>query len=539
MNLKLPFFLIIYLLVWSFDCFSQEKKGKYLVIFKDKAGTTYSIDKPEQFLSKRSIDRRTKQGIKITALDLPPSATYINELKKAGATVWYKSRWYNAALVLADSATALKIKALPFVKGFENNGPMDLNGAGKLRKKAKFEIELDTVNHGNGSVQARMLGTQNLHNTGNKGKGLMIGVLDDGFNQVDKDANMQHLFSGKKIFGTYDFVRNTPNVYDIGGHGNVVLSTMAANVDGKFVGTAPEASYVLLRSEDAPTERIIEEANYLFAVEYADSVGVDLINTSLGYEDFDYGPYSHARADFDGDKTLCTKAADWAAAAGILVIVSAGNSGNNGIAAPADGDSVMAIGSVDRNEIKSGFSSVGPSADGRIKPDMVAMGSSSTVSFVNGNGTTLISTSSGTSFSGPVFCGFAACFWQANPQMKVMEVQSALKKLGTLADKPDNRLGYGIPKFGKIVILAEEKNETVDIKVFPNPTQNIIKASLPSDFEYGKYNLTISNLANFSVIAKKSVSGKFELNITDLNPGIYFGKIFNDSKIFSFKFLKY
>ncbi len=533
------YFLTVTLLSIITNLIFSQKIGKYLVQFKDKAGSTYSIAKPEEFLSKRSIDRRIKQGIKITNHDLPPNKIYIEGLVKEGAKVWYKSRWYNGALVLADSATALKIKALHFVKGFENNGPMDLNGAGNLRKQSKFEVQLDSVNYGNGSAQARMLGTQHLHFNGFKGKGMMIGVLDDGFNRVDKDIYMKHIFDEKRLISTYDFVRNTPSVFDIGGHGNLVLSTMAANVDGKFVGTSPEASYVLLRSEDAPTERIIEEANWLFAAEFADSLGVDVINSSLGYVDFDYAPYTHAKADFDGDKALSTKAGDWATAAGILVCASAGNSGAGGIGAPADGDSVMAIGSVSSNLIKSGFSSVGPSADGRIKPDMSAMGSSSTISAVNvGSGETQLFTGSGTSFSGPIFAGFATCFWQANPSLKVMEVQLALKKLGNQADKPDNLLGYGVPQFGKIVILEVENELNTILKVYPNPVKDILKIELPENFKNNSYDLDITDVIGRQIINKQKLFGNYELDTTAYYTGIYFVKIVIKGETINFKFLK-
>ena len=529
--------IFYYLLLLSQNLLAQAEQGKYLVIFKDKIGSTYSIEKPLEYISQKAIDRRKKQAINLTINDLPPNKTYIDELKKAGATIWYKSRWYNAALVLADSSTALKIKALPFVKGFENNGPMNLKGTGQLRKKAKFETDIDTVNFGNGDSQARMLGTQNLHNAGYKGNGMVIGVLDDGFSKVDKNTYLAHLYTGKKVLGTYDFVRNSSAVYDVGGHGSLVLSTMASNIDGKFVGTAPEASYVLLRSEEDPGERIIEEANWLFAAEFADSVGVDVINTSLGYFDYDYAPYTHSKQDLDGDKTLITKAADWAAAAGILVCVSAGNAGNAGIGSPADADSVLTIGSVDRNEIKSGFSSIGPTADGRIKPDLSAMGSSATWAFVGSNNLSILSASNGTSFSCPIFAGFATCFWQANPSLKMMEVQAALKKLGTQANTPDNKLGYGIPKFGKIIILANEQLPNFQLTISPNPTKNILKASLPDHFENSNYEISIFNETGNSVYYKNSF-GKFELDVTNLNMGLYFGKISNSKAVYHFKFLK-
>jgi serine protease AprX len=530
--------LFLLFILNNFGLNAQNKIGKYLVKFKDKTGTIYSIDKPEAFLSKRALDRRIKQNIKITAHDLPPAKTYIDQLKKAGAEVWYTSRWYNGALVLMDSAIALKVKDLPFVASFENSGPLNLDGTGKLRKQSKFDIQLDTVNHGSATIQARMLGANNLHNTGFRGNGLMIGVLDDGFNRVDKDKHMKHLFDEKRIAGTYDFVRNTKSVYDIGGHGNIVLSTMAANTNGVFVGTAPEASYVLLRSEDAPNEKIIEEANYLFAAEYADSIGVDVINTSLGYEDFDYAKYTHQRADFDGDKTLVTRAADWAAAAGILVCISAGNSGEGGIAAPADADSVLAVGAVTSAELKSGFSSVGPTADGRIKPEVAAMGTQSTVSFVNGSGDTIVSAANGTSFSGPIMAGFVTCFWQANPTFNNMQVIEAIKKLGTQANKPDNRLGYGIPKYGKIVVLADEPTFNFKVKVSPNPTKNILNIELLSNMRNKLFDVQIFNLFGQNIIVKNGESGEVKIDLTNLKQGIYIGKIIVESSTHTFKFLK-
>jgi serine protease AprX len=542
---KLKFYKLlafIFLLFSQMNLFAQGNLGKYLVLLKDKSGTSFSIGKPLEFLGQRAIDRRNKQGIKITTQDLPPSQSYINQIKNTGATIWYKSRWLNAVLVLADSATALKIKALPFVHGFYIDGPLNLNSNGKLRKqfsKSKFETEIDTTNYGNGAIQANMLGVQNLHNVGIKGQNMIIGVLDDGFNRIDKDTNLKHLFDGKKIMGTFDFVRNTPNVYDIGGHGNLVLSTMAANTDGKFVGTAPMAKYVLLRTEDAPTEKLIEEANWLFGAEYADSSGVDVINTSLGYSDFDFAGYDHKTNQLDGKTTLVTQAADWAAGAGILVCVSAGNSGIAGIGAPADGDSVLAIGAVDKNQIKTGFSSIGPSADGRIKPDMAAMGGASTVSFVNANtGLTIIGAASGTSFSSPIFAGFATCFWQLYQSLKVMEVQAALKKLGSQAPKPDNLLGYGIPKLGKITILADEKEIIKGFNVFPNPTAEFLQINLPEVWKNDIYEIQITDLVGEKIFTSPELSGNQSINISKYSTGLFIGKLISSKGIINFKFLK-
>jgi serine protease AprX len=448
MNVKKWLFLV---LIVATHVANAQTKGKYLVLFKDKLNNTYSTAKPLEFLSQRSLDRRKRSNVSISNLDLPPSKTYIDQLKQAGATVWYTSRWLNAALVVADSATAKKIEALAFVKGFENNGPLNLNGSGNLRRRSKFEIEAqnsheDTLLYGTAKTQTQMLGLHNLHNIQHRGQNMLIAVLDDGFNRIHENKHLKHLFDNKWIADTHDFVRNTNIVYDIGGHGNLVLGTMAAYAPGTIVGTAPWASYALFRTEDASTEKIIEEANYLFACEKADSLGADLINTSLGYTDYDYPGYSHTYADMNGDRTLCTRAADWAAQAGILVCISAGNSGTSKawpyIGAPADGDSVLAIGAVTANKIKVGFSSIGPSADGRIKPDLVAMGQAAITTTVNANGQTVLASVSGTSFSSPIFCGFAACYWQLYPQKSMMTIRQELLALGAQAATPDNLLGW-------------------------------------------------------------------------------------------------
>ncbi len=443
---------------------SLAQTGKYLVLFKDKNNNTFSTSNPLAFVNQRSIDRRIKQNIPFTIDDLPPTQTYIDGLKGInGVTIWFKSRWANAALVLMDKSLEASVLALPFVKGFENNGPLDLkaNGQPGAKKANKFDVNLENVNHGNATTQVNMLGLQHLHNASFKGEGKLIAVLDDGFNSVNLDTYLANLFAQNRVVDHYDFIRNTPTVYDVGGHGNLVLSTMAANVNGSFIGTAPQAQYALFRTEYAPDERIIEEANYLFGCERADSLGADIINSSLGYGHYDYIPYSHVTTDYNGDKTLVTRSADWAARAGILLCTSAGNSGNLGIFAPADADSVLAVGAVTSAEIKSSFSSIGPSADGRIKPDVSAMGSSSTVSYYSQSSSqSILATASGTSFSSPIMAGFVACFWQANPELNNMQAIAAIKSIGTLSANPNNNLGWGIPKFPDLIIANDQDSRT-------------------------------------------------------------------------------
>jgi serine protease AprX len=449
---------------------SNAQIGKYLVIFKDKANNTHSIANPLTFVNQRSIDRRAAQGIPFLEYDLPPTQSYVDGLAAAGATVWYTSRWLNAALVLMTPTQATNVLALPYVKGFENNGPMDLkaNGQPGARVSNKFEIQLENLNHGNATNQTNMLGLQHLHNASFKGEGKIIALLDDGYNSINLDTYLATLFSENRVVDKYDFVRNQAEVYDVGGHGNLVLSTIAANVPGSFVGTAPQAKYALFRTEYAPDERIIEEANYLFGCERADAIGSDIINSSLGYSTYDYSAYNHIGADYNGDKTLVTRAADWAARAGMLVCTSQGNSGSAGIAAPADADSVMSVGGVKFDEIYWGSSSVGPTADNRTKPDVAAKGQSATLSRYNtGTMTSQLVTGSGTSFASPIMAGFVACYWQANPEMNNMQVLNAIRNIGNQAAMPDNLLGWGIPKYPNLTngINQDSRTKTIQLGI--------------------------------------------------------------------------
>lgn len=466
-------FICLLLLCFHFQN-SYGQNGKYLVVFKDKNNSEYSISNPLQYLSSKSIARRTKYNLPITEHDLPPNQSYVNGLKAVGATVWYTSKWLNAALIIASESVKNDILNLPYVKGIEYNDALDRNGSGVVgaRKLNKWKTELDNFSYGSSATnQIQMLGTNHLHNNDYKGDGMLIAVIDDGFNNVDKSSFMAHLFTENKIVKTFDFVFNTPNVYSVGGHGHNVLSDIAARTPGVFVGTAPNAHFALLRSENAPNERLIEEANYLFACEMADSLGADLINTSLGYDQYDYSGYNHTPSDFNGDKVLSTRAADWAAAKGILLCISAGNSGSY-CGSPADADSVLTVGAVNANEVKVGFSSFGLTADGRKKPDIAAKGSGTVVStYSPSTSSSSIYGSSGTSFSSPTLCGFAACYWQANPTKSAQEIIQMIKMMGSQVLNPDALLGYGVPR----IRLALDK-ETAQMNISGSEVKSLLTA---------------------------------------------------------------
>ncbi|MBC7921790.1 MAG: S8 family serine peptidase, partial [Ferruginibacter sp.] len=410
--------------------------NKYLVRLKDKANTPYSLHNPSRFLTPRSVQRRLKQGILLTERDLPVNPAYTDAIRQAGATLRYTSRWLNAALVEATPATLETVLRLPFVEGVEGKQALAavrlapggrVSGGQSVAGPTRNEVSAPQskpvpLQYGPSIDQVAMIGADKMHEQGYHGEGMLVAVLDAGFRNVDQSSHFRHLFTNNQVVSTYDFVRGEPGVYEDDDHGAHVLGAMAGFEEGKLVGTAYQARYILLRTEDASSESRVEEVNWLMAAEYADSAGVDVINSSLGYNTFDDPSQNYTYADLDGDKALITRAADWAAAAGILVVNSAGNEGANRwqyIAAPADGDSVLAVASVDRNQVRAPSSSKGPSADRRVKPELAALGSGAVVG-VSSTGN--IVTSGGTSFSAPVLAGMATGFWQAHPQLTNMQV---------------------------------------------------------------------------------------------------------------------
>ncbi|WP_305952869.1 S8 family serine peptidase [Emticicia oligotrophica] len=467
-------------------------KYKYLVLFKDKDGSPYSVNSPLVYLSQKAIDRRFKQGITIKTSDLPPNPAYISSIQQTGATVIYKSRWMNAVLVEATESQKNTILALSSVKGIEFNRP--LKQARKISVKDKFAIEnTESLNYGDATAQIQLLGADEMHNQGFHGEGMLVALLDDGFLNVNTSACLQHLVQQNKIVKIYDFVDNDNTVYAQGGHGTAVLSTMAGYIDNQMISPTFGASVALFRTEDNFSETPLEEANWLFAAEMADSLGADIISSSLGYSTFDNSADNYTPAMMDGKTALSTRAADLATERGIVVVISAGNSGNDSswqiITAPSDADSVLAIGAVTRAGNYASFSSRGNSADGRVKPDVVAVGSNTALCNTSG----FASTSNGTSFAAPLVAGLVAGFWQANPHLTAQEVTRCIRKSGHQFATPDILLGYGYANFSRANTVVQ--NEYSISAIEPNSDLVSIKIS-PSnktDIELKFGNLLINN----------------------------------------------
>ena len=472
--------LVIFCLFLQGAAFGQQ--ARYFIRFTDKNNSPYAVSRPAEFLSARSIDRRVRQRLAVTVRDLPPNPAYVQAVRAAGGRVWYTSRWMNGALVEADAAALERVRRLPFVVAGSADErvtealpvetrrtatPPPAAPAGRTRQTP------DPAAYGASGTQINMLGVNAMHQMGYTGKDVQIAVLDGGFRNTDRLPFFSRLIGENRLLGTYDFVAGEESVFEDEAHGMQVLSAIAAYEPGQMIGPAYDAAVWLLRTEDSSGEYRIEEVNWLLGAEFADSVGVNIIQSSLGYNLFDDPGMDYRRRDMDGNTAFVTRAADLAAATGMLVVTSAGNEGNDAwrtVTAPADGDSVLAVGAVDARITRAAFSSIGPTADGRIKPDVAALGQGTVVGRPDGG----VGTSNGTSFAAPLVAGLAAGLWQAYPQLTNVEVMNYLRRSASQASRPDSLLGYGVPNFQRAFDLATRDhgaNQPLGY-LSPNPVVN-------------------------------------------------------------------
>jgi subtilisin family serine protease len=514
-------------------CISMAFAGegnRYMVFFTDKPEEGYSADHPDAFLSQKALKRREKQNIAIDETDLPISNAYLRSLTDIdGVNLFFKSKWLNGVLVETGEVQLAEISSLSFVKNIEYVAPgYKLSVSGRIGKNSRnahsYMIEVADTESG---AQNAFIGVDDMHERGYKGEGMLIAVFDSGFEFVDDSPFYEHIFSDGQVVGERDFVRNSGDVFQYDSHGSKVLSCISAYEEGVYSGTAPEAGLVLCVTEDVNAEYRIEEYNWLFAAEYADSIGVDIINSSVGYSYFNDENMDYTYEDLDGKTTVITKAAAHAANKGMLVVCSNGNEGNNSwtyLNAPADADSILSIGAVTYDEVRSSFSSYGPSSDGRIKPDISALGT-----WVRVVHKDEITYANGTSFSTPLTSGLAAGFWQAFPQLTNMEVMEYLKMSASQADAPDTLIGYGVPNFVRAFNLAQVNEGNIENKfvVFPNPVTNKRTIYLyseknrePDVASLAFYDLKGSMVSNKNVRITKARE-MFEVDVSFLTPGTY------------------
>ena len=409
----------------------QEIKHYYWVNFKDKLNTPFQIDHPEQFLSPRAIERRKQFNIPIEEKDLPVNANYLDSIRQSGVKIHLTSRWFNAAAILCTQAQMDTLQNAAFITEVKKVGSW-INRPVRM----KNPIEIDTSQkaivqdnlYGRGSKQIEMLNGHLLHQKGYQGQGKMIAVLDGGFFQLDIIPFYDSLRNRNGFVASKDFVEGDSIATEASMHGTQVLSTMAAYMPGVLVGTAPGANYICAKTEDVRGENLIEVCNWVAGLEYADSLGADLVNSSLGYNTFDDKSSSYTYEQMDGISTLSSIAADIAFEKGMIIITSVGNEGHHKwkyLDAPADAINILAVGAVDSNNERAYFSSIGPTADGRIKPEISALGLGVQAASVRSLQTTR---ENGTSLSAPILTGLIACLWQAYPDKSNKEIIEAVLK---------------------------------------------------------------------------------------------------------------
>jgi serine protease AprX len=550
---------ILTILLASVTLVAQIAPDKYYVQFTDKNASPYSLDEPEAYLSQRALDRRAAFGIPVDMKDIPVNPQYLQAVKDAGANILNPTKWLNGVSIqTTDPSVVAAIEVLPFVENVMKSPvmPGSMTDEKPFFRAESFSSTAPYAVHplkqgtyydyGPSLNQIQMLKGDQMHELGYRGSGLVIAVLDAGFSNADDLPVFDSLWDNGQILGTRDFIDGGALTFNKHYHGTMVLSCMGGNYPGQLVGTAPEASYWLFRTEDGGSEYIIEEYNWVSAAEFADSAGADIINSSLGYSTFDDPSQNHTYDDMDGNTTPITIGADVAASRGMVVVNSAGNSGTSAwyyITAPADGDSVYTIGAVNWQGIPASFSSNGPTADGRVKPNVAAQGegtyfASPDGSFIYGNGT---------SFSSPIIAGMMACLWQANPDMNNMELLNAIQASGTLAANPDNKLGYGIPDFMLAhniltVIDGYEQPQTGILTPFPNPFNSAFEIRLASDIS-GRAKLIITDISGRVMHESEylTTAGENRLMISgldDLKAGIYLLKLELDSGVRTAKVVK-
>lgn len=513
------------------------------IFFADKENVQASIDNPITILTQESIDRKTLHEVTIDERDVPVTEAYITEIKNApGITVWAKSKWMNCVYVQGTLTDIEELLTLPFVTGVEY-ADKDLNFPLPITHNDKFAIENQNLrieyNYGAAANQIEMIAGDYLHQLDYTGEGMTVAVMDSGFPNFENNPGFAHVMDNGRLLGTYDFFSRTTDVTGTGSHGVNTTSDIAGFLENQFVGTAPDVSLYLFRTEYGPDENPREEAWWVEALERADSLGVDVVNTSLGYQAYDNPNYDHSYEDLDGVTTFAARGANFAHDKGMLLVTSAGNQGNGfgTVATPADAIGIMAIGAVDSNENYVSFSSRGPTVDGRIKPDVMAQGQSSAVITQNGN----VDFSSGTSFSSPILAGAITCLWQSKPEAKNYEVMQVVRETAHLFANPTDQMGYGIPNFNYAYFALnglgiEEAFLKDNFAVYPNPVRDQLFVSFPQNMDTAT--VEVYNILGERVLLTKVTSLNNAVNFSELASGIYIANVTGETTQNSFKIIK-
>jgi len=508
-------------------------QDRYMVFFGNRSGMNYpySIDAPENFLTDRALQRRSSQTISIDSADMPVNPAYVDSLRIMGIEVYFTTKWLNGALIQTDASNIQSIQSLAFVDSITlvaNNAKLSTD---KITFETPTTFKKPSSVSATTELQNSMLQINLMHQEGIRGEGMLIAVLDNGFTGVDEFEPFEHLWTGNKIIAQRDFVENSGNVFRVGDHGTSVFSTIAGKYQEDFKGVAYGADFILCITEEVGSEDRVEEYNWLLGAEFADSLGADVINASLGYNTFDIKEHDYQYEDLDGETTIVSIAAKIASEKGMIVVVSAGNDGDNPpsawryITPPADAKEILTVGSVNPDFSWTPFSSLGPSSDGRIKPDVSALGFGTTI--IRGTGS--ITMGNGTSFASPQIAGLVAGIWQANPGWTNQEVMNAIRSGSHNAHSPDTLVGHGVPFYtfavdGKVLSTADILSEK--ITVYPNPFQGE-KLFLKIDAEMnGPLTIEIIDSEGKTIlrdsISVSEPSTIVEFTLQDIQEGLYF-----------------
>ncbi len=526
---------ILFILLFSYATLVAQEDA--WVYFANKPDSDSFFSNPAAFFTERSLNRRAQQNILLDNRDVPISQNYIDQIENtAGIAVLAKSRWFNAVHVRGSIEAINALEQFDFVSeiDFANNA---LNAAGRPIQQFQFQknkTALTDFAYGSSNTQIQQINGQAVHQANLTGNSKWIAVLDSGFPGVFTASPFQRLVNNNKILGTYNYVTRNEDVNNSSNHGTLVLSTMGGFIEQQYVGTAPDASYFLFVTEDVASENPVEESLWVEAAEEADRLGVDIINTSLGYFQYDNPAYSYTFQDMNGETAFISRGANIAFSRGMLVVVSAGNSGGSAtpnIMAPADASLTLSIGAVDSQGNLAGFSSVGPTADNRIKPDLVARGVSAAVITNTGN----VVGANGTSFSAPIISGMLACLWEAFPNFTNTQIVELVKNSASSALNPQNTIGYGIPDFGAALETSLSNASVVKTvaQFYPSPFSahfTVSTAGTTADLEV--YSM------DGRLVFKTTVVDQISIDASAWSSGVYIYKVTNQERISSGKIIK-
>ncbi len=540
---KLSLLFIIFITTISF---AQTEDALVFLEAKDPAVVSAALANPITILSQAALDRKNAHGVVIDDRDVP-----LNEVQKAaidaatGITVLAKSKWLNAVYVRGTETNINNLLNLSFVTDVEfADNSLNRPTAGKQFTNDKFEVENQfpsrpVYNYGSATNQTEMINVDYLHENDYIGQDIIVAYMDNGYPGVLSNPAYADLRNEGRLLGWYDFVDRVESTNGTGSHGAGTFSDAAGFLNGQFVGTAPGASYYLYITEDNNSETPAEEAYWVEALERADSLGVYVTNTSLGYQAFDNPNYDHDYPDLDGLTTIAARGSNIGFEKGMINVTSAGNQGNDfgKVATPADAPGSFTVGAVDASENYVSFSSRGPNFAGVIKPDVMAKGRDAAIVSQSGN----VTTASGTSFSSPITAGAVASLWSAVPSLKNDVVMQAIRESADRYNNPTDQYGYGIPNFGDALnALLLSVNEQIlqenNFALYPNPVTTQINISFPKsavNAEFALYNVLGERLLQTKVTTMKNT-----IDVSGLPSGMYIASITSNNKTTSYKIIK-